>query len=83
MSVILVVKGGPVVGPTLSLLGQYLPGYEVSAFGSLLGLAYGALGGYVLGWTFAHARNAAMLGYVALLRWRARRAYLRKLLDEI
>ncbi len=83
MSVILVAKGGPVVGPTLSLLGQYLPGYEVSSLGSVLGLAYGALGGYVLGWTFAHARNAAMLGYVALLRWRARRAYLRKLLDEI
>jgi protoporphyrinogen oxidase len=83
MSVILIAKGGPVVGPTLSLLGQYLPGYEVSPLGSLIGLAYGALGGYVVGWTFAHARNAAMLGYVAMLRWRARRAYLRKLLDEI
>ena len=43
MSVILILKGGPVVGPTLSLLGQYLPGYEVSPRGSLVGLAYGAL----------------------------------------
>jgi len=83
MSFILIAKGGPVVGPTLSLLGQYFPGYEVSPRGSLIGLAYGGLGGYVAGWTFAHARNAAMVGYVALLRWRARRTYLRKLLDEI
>jgi protoporphyrinogen oxidase len=83
MSVILIAKGGPVVGPNLSLLGQYLPGYDVSPLGSLVGLAYGALGGYVVGWTFAHARNAAMMGYVSLLRRRARGAYLRKLLDEI
>ena len=36
----LVLKGGPVVGPHLGLLNQYLPGYQVSFVGSLIGFAY-------------------------------------------
>lgn len=45
----LVLKGGPVLGPHLSLLGQYFPGYTVSWGGSILGLLYGFLTGFVAG----------------------------------
>ena len=72
MSVILVLKGGPVVGPTLSLLGQYLPGW-----------AWPTAPGGTWGLDVRPRPQRGHAGYVALLRWRARRAYLRKLLDEI
>ena len=38
---ILLLKGGPVIGPRLALLGVYLPGYKVTFGGSLIGLGYG------------------------------------------
>ena len=56
-TLVLVLKGGPVLGPTLALLGEYFPGYRVSAAGSLLGFAYGATLGFLIGWTFARVRN--------------------------
>ena len=43
----LVLKGGPVVGPHLSLLAQFLVGYEVSFAGSLIGLAWGFVYGFL------------------------------------
>ncbi len=49
MTAWLLLKGGEVVGPHLSLLGQYLPGYAVSWAGSLLGLFYGLLLGFIIG----------------------------------
>jgi hypothetical protein len=46
----LVLKGGRVVGPHLSLLGQFFIGYRVSFVGSLIGFVYafgcGFIGGY-------------------------------------
>jgi hypothetical protein len=46
---ILVLKGGLVVGPHLSLLASYLPGYRVTFAGSVLGFVYGAVIGYCAG----------------------------------
>ena len=46
----LVVKGGEVVGPHLALLGQFLPGYEVTFTGSVIGLVYGFVGGFLVGY---------------------------------
>jgi hypothetical protein len=83
MTVVLVWKGGAVVGPFLSLLGQYFPGYRVTLPGAVIGFVYGALVGFVAGFSFARIRNRAMRTYVSMLKWRARRAHLRKLLDEI
>jgi hypothetical protein len=51
----LVIKGGPVVGPHLALLGQFFIGYSVTFAGSLIGLVYG----FVLG--FAVAYGAAWM----------------------
>jgi hypothetical protein len=46
---ILVIKGGDPVGPHLSLLGIYLPGYRVTFLGSLIGFVYAFVIGYGLG----------------------------------
>lgn len=46
---LLVLKGGPRVGPHLSLLGVYLPGYRVTFVGSLIGLVYMFVIGYAVG----------------------------------
>jgi hypothetical protein len=47
----LVLKGGPVVGPHLGLLGQFFIGYRVTFVGSLIGFAWAAACGFVLAWT--------------------------------
>ena len=54
---ILVLQGGSPVGPTLSLLGTYLPGYGVSWSGALLGFFQGALLGGLFGGALAGLLN--------------------------
>jgi hypothetical protein len=58
MTAWLLIKGGAVVGPHLSLLGQYFYGYSVSWSGSLIGFAYGALVGGVTGWLVGVVYNS-------------------------
>jgi hypothetical protein len=53
----LVLKGGPIVGPHLSLLSQFFPGYSVTYFGSVVGLIYGSVLGYLAGWCIAWLYN--------------------------
>jgi hypothetical protein len=79
----LVLKGGDVVGPRLQLISQYFPGYRVSLVGSLVGLAYGSITGFILGWVFAFLRNTIMFFYMAALHRRAEFQLLRKLLEYI
>jgi hypothetical protein len=57
MTLILVLKDGPVVGPTLGLLSQFFPFYDVTPIGSLLGLFYGFVFGFLVGWGAAALRN--------------------------
>ena len=45
----LVIKGGAVVGPHLSLFSQYFIGYSVSFVGSLVGVLYAFVLGYFFG----------------------------------
>jgi len=82
-TLLLVLKGGPVVGPRLGLLAQFLPGYTVTAAGSLLGLLYGFLGGFVAGWSFATLRNLALFFSLAFLRRRAQRQLLKRFLEFV
>jgi hypothetical protein len=53
-TVVLVLKGGEVVGPNFSLLNNYFIGYSVTWSGALVGLLEGAAigfgGGYFLAW---------------------------------
>jgi hypothetical protein len=65
----------------LQLLGQYFPWYRVSVAGSLLGLFYGLAAGFVAGWTFAVARNAALALYLTVAYGRAEKKFLRRLFD--
>ena len=53
----LVLKGGPVVGPHLSLLSQFFPGYRVTFVGSLIGFMYAFAGGFVVGYFVARTYN--------------------------
>jgi len=53
----LVLKGGSVVGPHLSLLSQFFIGYRVSFFGSLIGFAYAFIFGFVVGYVVATMYN--------------------------
>jgi hypothetical protein len=52
----LVLKGGPVVGPHLRLLGEFFIGYDVSFVGSLIGFAYafviGLSAGALIAWLY-------------------------------
>jgi protoporphyrinogen oxidase len=71
-TVVLLLKDGPVVGPTLSLLGQYLLGYEVTWPGACLGLVEAGVGGFLLGAVGAWLRNVGMAAYTSLLKRHAK-----------
>ena len=53
----LVLKGGEVVGPHLSLLNQFFIGYQVTFAGSLIGFAYGFVSGFIIGYVIARLYN--------------------------
>ncbi len=61
-------KGGHVIGPNLSLLAQFFPGFEVSGSGSLIGFVYGFICGFCLGWLTALLRNFAVSIYIHILK---------------
>ena len=53
----LVLKGGRVVGPHLSLLRQFFIGYEVTFVGSLIGFVYAFACGFVAGYLVSLVYN--------------------------
>lgn len=64
----------------LWLLGNFLPGYGVHWIGSLIGLFYGLLGGFLMGSSFALLKN---LGVAASIVYIQRNAELRLLYNMI
>ena len=62
----LILKGGPVVGPHLALLGHFFVGYRVTFAGSLIGLAYGFVVGFAAGFTVSWLYNRLL----ALRGWK-------------
>ena len=50
-------KGEPIIGPHLSLLGQFFIGYQVTFVGSLIGFAYGAAIGFIGGYSLSTIYN--------------------------
>ena len=56
----LLVKGGDQVGAHLQLLGQYYLGYSVSFVGSIIGMGYGFVTGYLIGRFTAVVYNAVL-----------------------
>lgn len=57
-TLVLVLRGGAEVGPHLSLLAVFLPGYRVSVTGALIGFAYAFFIGYALGRLIGLVYNA-------------------------
>jgi hypothetical protein len=53
----LLLRGGPQVGKTLNLLGNYFPGYSVTWPGALVGLLYGLAFGGAVGFSTAWIYN--------------------------
>ena len=70
-TIFLIIKGGEVVGPNLSLLGQFFLGYTVTLTGAFIGLVYGFVAGFILGWLIGFLRNALVSAYLMVLKTRA------------
>ena len=68
---ILLIKGGPIIGPNLSLLSHYLLGYRVTWAGAFLGLVEAGAIGFILGYLFACLRNLALAAYAYYIKRRA------------
>jgi hypothetical protein len=83
MTAVLLLKGGPQVGPNLALLCYYLPGFTMTWRGALVGLVDAGIGGFILGSLGAWLRNWGMASYVALVRRRAAAQARRDLLDKV
>ncbi|MGH9957136.1 MAG: hypothetical protein ACREBC_08395 [Pyrinomonadaceae bacterium] len=70
-TVLLVLKGGEVVGPNLVLLSQFFIGYTVTIEGAFIGLTYGFVFGFILGWLIGFLRNSLLFAYLLTLKTRA------------
>lgn len=67
-TVALLLKGGYMVGSTLSLLKHYLIGYQVTWIGAFIGLVEAAAFGYVIGCVCAWLHNTLINSYIFLVR---------------
>lgn len=57
-TIVLVMRGGTAVGPHLSLVGVFLPGYRVTIGGAFIGFAYLFVIGYAIGRLIGSVYNA-------------------------
>lgn len=80
---VLLIKGGPVVGPRLSLLGYFLFGFNMTWGGALIGSLEGSLIGFSIGYAGAFIRNGSMRAYAKFRRWREETDRRRHLLDKV
>jgi len=76
MTIALLIRGAPLgmqVGPHLSLLGIYLPGYSVSWGGGVIGAVYAWIVGAMIGFVWAALWNLSHYLYIILVvvrdRW--------------
>jgi len=83
LTAVLLLKGGPEIGPNLSLLRYYLPEFEVTWTGAFVGLIEAGVGGFTLGYLGAYLRNWGITAYAAVVRRRAEAKARRDLLDKV
>jgi hypothetical protein len=69
--------------PNLYLLGQFFWGYSVSWHGAFVGLLWGCVVGFVLGYGFALVRNAAVWLWLTVIRSRAEMEQYSDFLDHL
>ncbi|MGB5161336.1 MAG: NAD(P)/FAD-dependent oxidoreductase [Thermoanaerobaculia bacterium] len=77
---VLLLEGGDPAGPTLSLLGQYLTGYQVSWTGALIGFIEAGVLGFGLGWLMANSINL-LVGVTE--NWIRRRLEIKEVFDPL
>ncbi len=82
-TVILLLKGGPVIGPRLGLLGNFFFGYQVTWTGAFLVMVQGAIGGLILGYLIAVCRNWIIDSYGYIIRRTAEAKASRDMLDKV
>jgi hypothetical protein len=82
-TVILLLKGGRVIGPNLSLLSNYFIGFEVTWTGALVGLIEAGAAGFILGFALAWLRNLSLAVYARLLRRQVQAEEDRHFLDGV
>jgi len=82
-TVILLIRGGAVVGPNLSLLNAYFFGFAPTWTGAVLGLVEAGMAGFVLGYVGAGLKNWGMRAYAALVWQRSEAEVKRNLLDKV
>lgn len=70
-------------GDPLELLSQYFYGYTVSVRGAFIGLGWGFVAGFAIGFFFAFCRNLAVATTLLIVRTRAELARMRDFLDHI
>ncbi|MBI3796976.1 MAG: NAD(P)/FAD-dependent oxidoreductase [Deltaproteobacteria bacterium] len=83
MTAVLLLKGGREIGPNLALLRYYVPGFEVTWSGAIIGLVEVGVGGFTLGSLGAWLRNWGLAAYVTLVQRRAEARARRDLLDKV
>lgn len=82
-TMILILKGGSVVGPNLLLLNQYFIGYSVSIEGAFIGFGYSFLWGFIFGWLFAYLKNLLTGFYIFRVKKSAELSSFRDFIDYI
>ena len=82
-TILLILKGGAVVGPNLRLLNQYFIGYSVSLEGAFIGFGYSFLWGFIFGWLGAYLRNLFTAIYVYRVKKSAELSSFRDFIDYI
>jgi len=80
---VLLLKGGPTVGPLLSLLGQYLVGFGMTWRGAAVGSVEAGAGAFALGYATAKLRNHTLAAYAALTQRRVAADLSRRVLDDV
>ncbi len=65
------------------LLSNYFPGYSVTPKGSLIGLVYGFLSGFIVGWLLAIIRNSVSLLHFIITRRSYERRVVLRILEHL
>ena len=83
VSLVLLLRGTDEARVAGALLGQFLWGYTVSAGGVFLGLIWGFVVGFVLGYGFALVRNGMVWLWLTMIRSRAEMDQYSDFLDHL
>ncbi len=83
VTIVLLLRGTDEAITAGSLIGQFLWGYSVSLPGIFVGLVWGVVVGFVMGYGFALLRNAAVWLWLTMIRSRAEMDQYSDFLDHL